>query len=232
MKLDKVTITGADNAVDQAELIRLQEKYPFLEWGILFNTSKEGQSRYPDYEWIDSFCRTPGSRSAHFCGYYSKSVLEKQNFDLLQLAISRKFQRIQLNYNFSHGGTWRLQPLWDWCYSHPEIKIILLWNKSNHAAIMTYCNSGMPENINLLYDSSGGRGRVIEKIQSPFSCYTGYSGGLAPHNLKSFLEGVKNHQGHEDVSVWCDMETGVRTNGEFDLVKVEEVLKITSEYIE
>jgi hypothetical protein len=37
MRLKTVTITGADDAVDPEELLQIQQRYPFVEWGILLS---------------------------------------------------------------------------------------------------------------------------------------------------------------------------------------------------
>ncbi|KKM20298.1 hypothetical protein LCGC14_1646870 [marine sediment metagenome] len=50
--LDRVTITGADDAVDVEELAALADEFPFTEWGILLSQSRMGQPRYPTFEWI------------------------------------------------------------------------------------------------------------------------------------------------------------------------------------
>ena len=48
-------MTGADDSVDPKELFRISEKYPFVEWGILFSKSATGRYRYPSKEWIVNF---------------------------------------------------------------------------------------------------------------------------------------------------------------------------------
>jgi len=37
MKINKLTITGADNNNSYNKLFELQQKYPFVEWGILYS---------------------------------------------------------------------------------------------------------------------------------------------------------------------------------------------------
>ena len=49
--LTRVTITGADDAVDPGALVALSAEFPFVEWGILFSKSREGEARYPSAEW-------------------------------------------------------------------------------------------------------------------------------------------------------------------------------------
>jgi hypothetical protein len=52
MKIDRVTITGADNNNTHEELLELQKKYPFVEWGILYSQKKAGENRYPTLDHI------------------------------------------------------------------------------------------------------------------------------------------------------------------------------------
>jgi len=37
MKINKITITGADDRTKISDLVQLQKDYPFVEWGILFS---------------------------------------------------------------------------------------------------------------------------------------------------------------------------------------------------
>jgi hypothetical protein len=48
VKIDKVTITGADNNTPISDLFVLQKQFPFVEWAILLSQSKAGTDRYPD----------------------------------------------------------------------------------------------------------------------------------------------------------------------------------------
>ncbi len=47
MKIDKVTLTGADDSVRPAELVEISQQYPLVEWGILFSKSQQGTARFP-----------------------------------------------------------------------------------------------------------------------------------------------------------------------------------------
>lgn len=43
MPLTRVTITGADDAVEPAELQALSHEFPFVEWGILHSYKRFGE---------------------------------------------------------------------------------------------------------------------------------------------------------------------------------------------
>jgi len=50
--ITKVTITGPDDSIDPSELISLNNKYPFVEWGILVSQKHFGANRFPSMEYI------------------------------------------------------------------------------------------------------------------------------------------------------------------------------------
>lgn len=230
MKINRVTITGADNKINQSDLLLLQEKYPFVEWGILFSTNKDGQPRYPSrVHRIVEFDESALQLSAHFCGFYSREVLEKGNFMLIQL-LPFSYKRVQLNYNFKNNkGRFNLVSLLRFVERNKERDIILQYNDSNAEIIEKFRVNGLPDNINFLYDSSGGRGKLLNDIKNPFKQYTGYSGGISPDNVEGICRYIQNHESSSNV--WIDMENGVRTDNQFDLVKVSSVLRRCEPFI-
>jgi phosphoribosylanthranilate isomerase len=88
----------------------------------------------------------------------------------------------------------------------------------------------------VLFDASCGRGKSPQAWATPFCCGdiaidTGYAGGISPENIESVLDAaaiavrgsrIKTHR------YWIDMQSGVRTGKQFDLRKVERVLKIVA----
>jgi hypothetical protein len=237
MKIDLVTITGADDKVDQKELLKLQKKYPFVEWGILFSTSKEGTSRYPLNSYIYSLSKEL-NLSAHFCGQWAKGILERQSFNLID-QLQPNFKRIQLNYNFKAKTDWwefSLEPLFQYCKS-TDRKIILQHNYNNLETIDVHLNHKVvPENINFLYDASGGNNKEIKNIDSPIAAnsqkyYTGYAGGINLENIENICTIITRNEYCLEDTVWIDMESGVRTNNEFDLDKVTKILEIVSKFV-
>ena len=101
---------------------------------------------------------------------------------------------------------------------------ILVWEKAERE------ENNKTTNTHILYDSSGGRGVEIKQIKSPYkNIYTGYSGGINPDNIDDICKQITFHK--KDDRVWIDIQTGARTNNEFDLEKVETILKITSKFV-
>ena len=221
MKINKVTFTGADNNTNIMELVSLQKTYPFVEWGILFSKNKEGEQRYPTLEYLNQFSPTL-NLSAHFCGWYAREVLEKMNYSLIK-NLTGNFKRVQLNYNFKTSKGWNLNELINFATNNKKIDFILQYNENNKATLDKHLMCSLPENIHFLHDSSGGRGKVIETFNEPFKNYTGYSGGLDDINMESICNTIKDIKNKSNV--WIDMESGVRTNEQFDLEKVRTVLR-------
>jgi len=63
MKLDRVTITGADNSVENMhEIFDLSQQFPFVEWGILVSHSSVGKPRFPSLMWIETFKHVIGAQ--------------------------------------------------------------------------------------------------------------------------------------------------------------------------
>lgn len=229
MEINRVTITGADDKTEIDSLVRLSAQYEFVEWGILFSRSKSGSPRYPAGQWTERIMNRAGDLaiSAHLCGAYAKAIMEKQDFELFERLSA--FKRFQINFNFSFSAMHNLEAVIAWAQAHPETSIIFQYNRSNKPALYRLMVQSSPENIHLLYDSSGGRGKALTDIQNPFPRYTGYSGGFGPENIISVCKAIEDNLGGEDV--WIDMESRVRTDDNLDMEKVEKVLERTSLYI-
>lgn len=228
MKINKLTITGADDATNQDLLLDFSNNYGFVEWGILFSKTKLGEKRYPTLEYINTLPKEL-NLSAHFCGWWAKEVLENKNYHLIN-ELAPNFKRVQLNYNFKHSTGYKLFSLLTYLYEHPDRSVILQYNKSNSEELDRLLQEDLPQNLHFLYDSSGGRGKVIERIDTSLgSAYTGFSGGLNPDNMATICTMVVEDA--EEVDVWLDLETGVRTEDIFDLDKVKSVLETTHKFI-
>lgn len=235
MQINRVTITGADDKTDIQDLIDLTKQFPFVEWGILFSGSKQGQSRYPSHSTIGNIAASALPLSAHFCGSYSRDVLENGKIGML-LETYKYFDRVQLNYNFSINTKWSTDflALKYWA-ENPSKGIILQSNKANSELIRDLAElprwvGASFKNLHFLHDSSGGRGREIVNIPLCYpKNYTGYSGGIGPHNVTEICKMI--YQYNSTKNVWIDMESGVRTNDQLDISKVFEVLSVCKEFI-
>lgn len=231
MKINRVTITGADDNTKIKELVKTTKDYPFVEWGILFsgkNLEKgtKGQ-RYPSNMWVDKLLENDLPLSAHFCGWWSKEILVNKNYSLIS-ELPKQFKRVQLNYNFKRSNGWDLGSLFEFA-EKTDMEIILQYNKSNADTLDPLID--VPKNVHFLYDASGGRGTVISSIEEPIhDSYTGYAGGLTPSNTGSICEMIVKDE--DESTVWIDLESGARTDNEFDIQKVKWILETSSQFVQ
>jgi phosphoribosylanthranilate isomerase len=230
MNITKVTITGADDSTDRVALWDLFQEFPFVEWGILFSKSKIGTPRYPSVSWLSDFFKLSVPCAAHFCGWHSREVVEQGNTNLLDTA-ALNFNRIQINFTFKWSKSWDLIPVLRWAKNNPDTSLIFQVNNSNREAIETIEQAKVSNNIDLLYDNSGGKGKVIEILEPPFPLsFTGYSGGISPENIEEVANMLFVYFDN-DTDVWIDMESGVRTDDQLDLKKVRQVLEVCNQFI-
>ena len=81
-----------------------------------------------------------------------------------------------------------------------------------------------------MFDTSCGRGLEISNIETPYeNVYTGYAGGISVDNIENVCENITSHK--DNSFVWIDMESGVRTNDEFDIDKVNKVIEKVIKYM-
>ena len=229
MVINKVTLTGADDKTDIKLLQDIQKEYSFVEWGILISTN-QNRNRYPSEDFIYDLRNKGLNLALHVCGKHSRAILQDGNFD--PMVKYDWFNRYQINFNFKNTehNTWNIIELLD---KFPTKKFILQDNLSNKKEIKTILNTCYIKrlsNIDVLYDSSGGRGTEIKSVESPYDdVYTGYSGGLNPENVKDICEKIITFD--DESKVWIDMESGVRTDDIFDLEKVIKVLETVKNFI-
>lgn len=240
MGLTCVTITGADDATDPAELHDLWEQYPFVEWGILIG-SHTGP-RFPSVDWIHRLVEEREKScnlmrlSLHVCGKFLREIANGRSSlgDYIGPQLFA-FHRVQLNW---HGGQ---QPEsvgenilkafceldrggfgWD-----PQL-IFQLDNVNNELwkpAGRRFACSG-------LFDLSHGAGLLPSdwpRCSSEIPC--GWAGGLGPENLVDQIPKI-TEQSWKAQNFWIDMETRVRTeDGEnLDLHKVRRCLEIAEPF--
>lgn len=239
MKLFHVTITGADQSLPNVkELLRLSEEFRFVEWGILYSQTKQGELRYPTQEWQDelfAMCdvalETHGwvpNLSAHLCGKWARDFL----FNDMLLLPSKHFKRVQINTtqsNFQKADFEKLSALLDEVAPHIEIIFQYRGGPQDNLKVaeMAQYNLGDRNRFAALYDISGGRGKLPTDWCQPMEGVRfGYAGGLKPSNLEEQLSKVASVVG--DSTVYIDMESGVRTENEFDTGKVRRCLELAS----
>lgn len=97
-----------------------------------------------------------------------------------------------------------------------EVQFIIQYNDANKGCVSRF------DTNNILFDGSGGLGKVPEQWLSPLDGkLCGYAGGLGQDNLYQELQSI--NQSAKGNNVWIDMESNLRNpiTDKFDLEKVE-----------
>lgn len=222
-RVTRVALTGADDNTDPKDLVALSNDFPFVEWGILFSTTRQGTPRYPTAEWIEALKPHADKlkMAAHFCGQYTRDTLAGD--DKWLVGKEELFQRIQLNGFKPSDGDVVVQ------LSHKFGFEFILQTRREEDLIPTSVVATKIGKLqsSALYDPSGGNG--IETTQwpvAPSGLRLGYAGGINPDNVKAVLRSL----GNPSPTYWIDMESGVRTDERFDLTKCRKVLEAWNQW--
>lgn len=237
MRLDRVTITGADEGVTPYDLCVLSDEFPFVEWGVLLSATREGKEpRYPSREWLDNLWerthhmtqplaeRRSMAFAGHLCGRWSRDAIGGAFIWAIERYYHfRRFSRLQFNgAGYTPDSVGRVSR---YVKAFPGKRFVL--QHVGFPADPPEPHIGRPD---VLLDRSGGRGiELTEFVEPTPGMYCGYSGGLGPDNLEAVLTKLTALPG--DARFWVDMESGVRTGDRFDLVKVRRCLKIAAPFV-
>ena len=78
MIIKQVTVTGADESVTPQAMLEIQQRHPFVEWGILLSKSAEGRSRFPSLDWLNGLVEghdvSKFNLSGHLCGRWVRDI--------------------------------------------------------------------------------------------------------------------------------------------------------------
>lgn len=229
-----ISLSGADDKVPVSGLLELCARYPgvSLELGVLYFPEKEGSTRYPRAAWRQELVQAglPCAISAHLCGQQVfRDILEDSlecHQDLL------RYNRLQLNIN-ARGQVFTEQEvfrIYDHLIAHGR-RLILQYHAASAQTIERYLANrgfGAREACDVLFDGSKGTGTFPETWPTPLTIRDtvlrcGYAGGIGPQTIGPAWSSIcAAAAGHGQF--WVDMESGIRTNNEFDLDKVHSVL--------
>ena len=246
MELKTVTMTGADNLIDPLELYYLSDRFPFIEWGILIYPKKEGKPRYPTRDWISRFMRFKPAfikTAAHLCGNAAIEFLDENKLEDA-LTKYKDFDRIQVNVTYDQINEQsainairyfqeHINANLHICEKHAAPAIITQHNTLNEQLTKARLN---PNNIHhwypsLLFDESRGKGTSEREWQKPFEkSHCGYAGGISPDNIDSVLYDLWNLVNPE-TELWIDMESRIRSDDKFDLLKVKQVALFVESFL-
>jgi hypothetical protein len=241
MRLERVTITGADESVTPEALLRLSQAYPFCEWGILVSATRQGQPRFPSQRWIQALqalaipARLP--LALHLCGRWVTDLLCGHN--VLNPDLLGGFRRIQLNFAsqprpLSYDAQLFAAALLPW----KRRQLIFQVGPQQGEDYLEDVGEWGEEPLNCvpLFDASHGTGARASFWPQVMGCREayplyGYAGGLGPTTLDQELPRIAQAAG--DASTWIDMEMGVRSaDGQrLDLAKVLDCLELTAPWI-
>lgn len=219
--IDRVTVTGADDSVRVEDLVKIQEEYPFVEWGILLSKSSEGRPRFPSMGWINvlSAVKNKLTLSGHLCGRWVRDICDgKKTLYEDRPELEGLFGRYQLNF---HSYRHRIKDKTAFAAAVADLsvqQVILQFDKVNNELLLHLLRQQI--DAVPLFDTSGGAGVLPGNWPKALDVYSGYAGGLSPENLAEQMKLVSQVCG--DGPIWIDAETRLRSsdNSQFDLEKV------------
>ena len=213
---------GADDQTNILEMINLSNKYNNIEWGILFHPKKTESNRYPSQTFVKKLGKTALPLAGHLCGAYCSQVLQGDTSFVKSLD---KFRRIQVNATIENDVEFNLNNATDGLAKSiktcPEIEWILQYNTQTKDLCRAILSKELP-NVSILYDASCGTGLTISSFENTEKYNkVGFAGGISNTNIVSIVNQVQK----ETECQWIDMESGVRTNDNFDIEKCESCMK-------
>lgn len=220
--LKLVTLTGLDNHTDVGALVRLQERYPFVEFGVLISSSLSNQNTNRRYPHLTLLKRLRGAGlhlSCHVCGTAARAIVTDNDWSEVEKLVGPQlelFQRIQLNI-----GPFRR-------FSR-DIAFPPPWSYLLQLKRFTACYEFYREKPNVFgfQDNSGGTGTYSADWMNLDGRYFGYGGGLGPENCG---EAVREIAAVHPGDFWIDMESSLRSGADWlDLNRCEAVLRTCEE---
>jgi hypothetical protein len=205
-----ITLTGVDHAALLPGMQALSKRFP-IEWGVLIDPDREGRPLYPGRSALQSIQASNLRLSAHICGPAASSIVKGHD---PQLDLEG-FARVQINH--SRNGSDEL-----------AIQNSCAFGIRRNIRVALQCQGGafpIDARVDWLYDVSFGSGKMTAAwppvvSAHPLCCY---SGGLGPTNVADLLRKFPVANG---TPFWIDIESGVRTEGHFDLEKCGAVCEL------
>jgi phosphoribosylanthranilate isomerase len=226
-----VTITGADDAVDPNLLDDIGREYPFVEWGILFSKSREGQPRYPTAQWREKLYWATNDRgeyytlAAHLCGKSVEAFLS--SWKHFENEVTLGYNAVQFNFLTAENK----DLIFEFAKAEKNT-VIVQYSQNTDILLNGMFDEDVPPDLKILLDASGGRGISWQEagwpdIPEPWASRydVGYAGGINVDNVEqTVFELLQQHKDVEEGFVWIDLESGARTEDKFDIDKVLTIL--------
>ena len=202
-----VTFTGVDRSELLPGMLELAAKYP-IEWGILLDPDQEDKALFPAGNERNKILSSALRFSVHVCGEPAQDIAggREPNIDL------KGFSRLQLNHSREGSDDKVISNAYNYCIRH-GLRLAL------------QCQGDFPRDTRAdwLFDVSFGTGTKVTEcpVVNHDHPFCGFSGGLSPETINASLTMF-----HAETDYWIDMESGVRTDGLFDLEKCERVCRL------
>ena len=220
MKLTICTFTGVDDAVDPVSLVAIEKAYPFVEWGVAYNPAYAGKPRYPTLSWIKTFLRASplGAKALHasgaglteFCSGHPQIMQLLENFPRMQMNFDAACEENEISMMAAKARA-ETQKHFIFPYNEETKKFLPRFERKN---------------ISVLFDASCGQGKSPSHWSPPLAGYfCGYAGGISQANIVATLDALTKIVPSNE-PIWIDMESGVRTDNQFDLNKVVAILDV------
>lgn len=205
-----IAFTGVDRLGVLPGLKSLSARYP-IEWGVLVDPDQEDKSLFPDAATRKMLLAEPDLRwAAHICGAGARDIVAAPLTTVVEVT---GVQRVQLNHSFAGSAPNHVEAARD-------------YGRRMGVRTVLQCAGAFPteSGVDWLYDVSFGTGvRPSDWPQlNPNGSFCGYSGGIGPSTVVEILDHIAAPSG---ALYWIDMESGVRTDGAFDLDKCEAVCR-------
>ena len=208
-----IAFTGVDRLELLPGLKALSARYP-IEWGVLVDPAQEDDSPlFPRAEIRDALLAERDLRwAAHVCGDTAKAIAASP---LTAPLPPGGIQRVQVNHSFK-GST------------PAQVAAARDYGRRLGLRAVLQCSGAFPlsqTGVDWLYDVSFGTGARPDRWPAPPPAegpFCGYSGGIGPDTVTDILARIAAPEG---ALYWIDMESGVRTDGAFDLAKCETVCR-------
>jgi hypothetical protein len=235
-----VTVTGADDTTDPEELVRIQEEFPFVEWGVLLSKSSEGRPRFPSREWLGRLAVASNltgrlNLSGHLCGRWVRDLVQRGEFTFHddRPELGDLFYRYQLNF---HAELMAPHADFHRCLERADCCEFIFQLDNVNGRLYEEAQECTEILVSGLFDTSGGAGVLRDSWLPAIGRRCGYAGGLGPDSLAAELPKILEAARGADW-VWVDMETHVRTQmpigGDFfDLAKVRRCLEIAQPFVQ
>jgi hypothetical protein len=207
-----IAFTGVDRPDLLPGMRRLSASYP-IEWGVLVDSAQEDSALFPRAEIREALLTERHLRwAAHICGATAKAIAT----DPLAAPLAPAgIQRVQVNHSFK-GST------------PAQVAATRDYGRRLGVRAVLQCSGAFPmaqTGVDWLYDVSFGTGARPDRWPAPPPAegpFCGYSGGIGPDTVGEILARIAAPAG---ALYWIDMESGVRTDGVFDLAKCEAVCR-------